>query len=62
MKNKTLIIYFKNGTTALFQNVEELELIDDTYLSFKYFGQSTQVKRKAIFVTNNIACWAEEIS
>ncbi|MDR2278900.1 MAG: hypothetical protein LBE23_13670 [Vagococcus sp.] len=60
----SVIIYFKNGTTALFNEVEDFDIADAngiTYVGFTYFGVSTQVRRKAMFSLNNIAGFAEEI-
>ncbi|MGY3766832.1 hypothetical protein ACWOAH_09935 [Vagococcus vulneris] len=56
----TIVIYFKNGGTALFNQVEEFKT-ESGVVSFKYFGVSTQVKRQAMFVIDNIAGFAKQI-
>lgn len=57
--NKTLIIWLSNGTTCRFEEVTELRENGD-YISFYYFGVSTQVARKAVFQRNSIAGYALE--
>ena len=57
--NKTLIIWLSNGGTCHFEEVTELRE-HDNYISFNYFGVSTQVSRKAVFQRNNIAGYALE--
>lgn len=60
----SVVIYFKNGETALFNDVKDFDIADAndaTYVAFTYFGASTQVRRKAMFSLNNIAGFAEEI-
>lgn len=63
-KEKSLIIWFKNGGTGKFEKVEnfinETVASGKTYIRFSYFGVSTQVKRQAVFVTDNIAGFALE--
>lgn len=55
----SVIIYFKNGSTALFNDVEDFDIADANDVT--YVGASTQVRRKAMFSLNNIAGFAEEI-
>lgn len=60
----SVVIYFKNGGTSLFKQVEDFDISDAndaTYVGFTYFGESTQVRRKAMFSLNNIAGFAKEI-
>ena len=60
--DKSLIIWFKDGQTAKFENVEEFDCAVNENgtgaIYFKYFGVSTQVKREATFITQNIAGFA----
>ncbi len=64
MKQQSLVIWFKNGNAAKFEQVENF--VNETasngkaYMSFSYFGVSTQVKRQAVFVADNIAGFALE--
>ena len=44
-----LIIFMADGTTMRFQNLENFKNVDGV-LTFDYFGESTQVKRRARFV------------
>lgn len=61
-KGQTLVIWFKNGNTAFFQKVSDVESgieeVGCETVTFKYFGQSTQVERQAIFNLENIAGFA----
>lgn len=54
---KTLAIYFKDGSTAYFEKVENFELKKLT-IQFDYFGVSSQTKRNAFFILDNIAGFA----
>lgn len=58
-ENKTLAIYFENGSTAYFERVTDFVIVEDT-IGFKYFGVSSQVKRKAVFNCDVIAGFALE--
>ena len=64
MKQRSLVIWFKNGNAAKFEQVEnfvnETASTGKSYIRFSYFGVSTQVKRQAVFVTDNIAGFALE--
>lgn len=57
MKN-SIVIYFKNGGTALFKNVSDINISSLT-MCFNYFGESTQVTRKAKFNLTSIAGYAQ---
>ena len=59
MNKKSLIIWLLKGETLKFEGVENLEN-NDNELKFDYFGVSTQVKRQAVFVADNIAGFALE--
>lgn len=53
-----VIIFFKNGTTARFQGVENFR--DNQYrglITFRYHGVSTETTRHASFERSNIAGW-----
>ena len=56
-KNISVVIWFKNGTTSLFKDVEKF-IFDGDKIVFDYFGESTQVKRSATFIRNAIAGYA----
>lgn len=58
MSEKTLVIWYKNGTTSYFENVSNFTA--DYILSFNYFGISSQKQRTATFNLNNIAGYALE--
>ena len=58
-KDKSLIIWTKNGSTMKFEKVEDFD-VNDVAIRFEYFGVSTQVKRKAMFMLDNIAGFALE--
>lgn len=60
--NKTLVIWFKDGTTSYFERVEnfEHEWINTDMISFDYFGVRSQVKRHAVFNFKVIAGYAFE--
>lgn len=60
VKDKTLIIWLKNGNTCKFERVENFQDDQGDYLFFKYFGVSTQVEGNAIFLKENIAGYALE--
>lgn len=57
MENETLAIWFKNGNTAFFEQVENMDIANG-YLIFEYFGVSSQTKRGAIFKIDNLAGFA----
>lgn len=58
-KDKSLIIWNKNGSTMKFEKVTNFrDEWQKEQISFEYFGVSTQVRRKAVFNTNNIAGYA----
>ena len=60
-KNKTLIIWNKDGSTMKFEKVTNfIEDWQRDQISFEYYGISTQVRREAKFYTNNIAGYALE--
>ena len=59
MKSKTLVIWFKDGKTAFFEQVENFDSRAGV-ISFEYFGVSTETKRKATFILANIAGFAPE--
>lgn len=58
--DKSVIIWFKNGKTAMFKNVEEFNC-DGDEIKFNYFGESTQVKRTCLFNRSDIAGCAVQI-
>lgn len=62
--NKTLVIWFENGTTSYFEKVENFkhEWMNTNMLSFDYFGISSQVKRHAVFNFKTIAGFALEVA
>lgn len=49
-----VVIYFKNGNTAYFKEVEDYET-DDLNISFSYFGVSSQERKSATFYKDSIA-------
>lgn len=59
MKSKTLAIWFKNGKTAFFEQVENFDSRAGV-ISFEYFGVRTETQRKATFLLANIAGFAIE--
>ncbi|MGG5338541.1 hypothetical protein IGJ48_001235 [Enterococcus pernyi] len=63
-KEKSLIIWNKDGSTMKFEKVtnftDAYPIYDEPQISFEYFGVSTQVRRKAVFYINNIAGYALE--
>ncbi|ONN40023.1 hypothetical protein [Enterococcus mundtii] len=60
-KDKSLIIWNKDGSTMKFEKVTNFrDEWQKEQISFEYFGVSTQVRRKAVFYTNNIAGYALE--
>ncbi|HFI0694755.1 TPA: hypothetical protein ACGO4F_000820 [Streptococcus suis] len=54
---KQVIIFLKNGETLLFQDVSNIDLTDD-YVSFDYFGKSTNQEKGGVFYLNSIAGWS----
>lgn len=58
-KGKSLIIFNKNGETLKFEQVTEFKEMSD-WISFKYYGLSTQTKKSAVFYKSNIAGYAFE--
>lgn len=56
-ENNTLIIWFENGKTALFEKAEKF-MADNQVIGFEYFGKSTQTKMHAAFILENIAGFA----
>ena len=59
-KNKTLIIWLKNGNTCKFEKVKGFHESAEQ-IEFYYFGVSTRVEREATFQKNNIAGFALEV-
>lgn len=59
-ENKTLAIYFENGSTAFFERVENFKCdnVHDITIEFDYFGIRSQVKRHAVFNFDVIAGYA----
>ncbi|HFI0468787.1 TPA: hypothetical protein ACGO5G_001208 [Streptococcus suis] len=55
--DKQVIIFLKNGETLLFQDVINIDLTDD-YISFDYFGKSTNQEKSGMFFFDNIAGWS----
>ena len=55
----TLVIWFKDGKTAYFHNVKNLE-IKQHIVGFDYLGVTSGVNREAVFILANIAGFAEE--
>ena len=49
-----VVIYFKNGNTAYFKEVEDYET-DDLNILFSYFGVSSQERKSATFYKDSIA-------
>ncbi|EHM4387789.1 TPA: hypothetical protein ACSY2V_14620 [Listeria monocytogenes] len=58
--NKTLVIWFKNGKTAIFEQVENLDAAEKAIV-FDYYGKSTETKRSTAFFLANIAGFAESV-
>lgn len=56
-KEKTLVIWFRNGETAYFSGVTAFAEADGE-IAFRYFGKETQVSRYAIFSRDVIAGYA----
>ncbi|HEP1801998.1 TPA: hypothetical protein VB870_001741 [Streptococcus suis] len=54
---KQVIIFLKNGETLLFQGVSDIDLTDE-YVSFDYFGKSTNQEKGGVFYFDNIAGWS----
>lgn len=58
-------IYFKNGNSALFREVEDFDIITDkengNYIAFTYSSDSKRTKLDAMFYLNNIAGFADQI-
>ncbi|MDW5522140.1 hypothetical protein R6Z02_00140 [Carnobacterium maltaromaticum] len=59
MESKTLVIWFKDGKTALFEQVENFDSRAGV-ISFESFGVRTETQRKATFLLANIAGFAIE--
>lgn len=49
-----VVIYFKNGNTAYFKDVEDYKP-DTENICFTYFGASSQERKKATFYKDSIA-------
>ncbi|HFZ6679561.1 TPA: hypothetical protein ACJS0G_001611 [Streptococcus agalactiae] len=49
-----VVIYFKNGNTAYFKDVEDYNP-DALNISFTYFGVSSQERKTAVFYKDSIA-------
>lgn len=49
-----VVIYFKNGRTAYFKNVEDYKT-DALNINFSYFGVSSQERKSATFYKDSIA-------
>lgn len=54
-------IYFKNGNTAYFQQVEDYEP-DLENICFTYFGVSSQERKRAAFYKDSIAGIAKTVT
>ena len=52
---RELAIYFTNGHVAYFKKVKNVDVFDDDYLTFEYFGEASQLDRYASFERRNIA-------
>ncbi|MBC1921966.1 hypothetical protein [Listeria grayi] len=60
-KGKSLVIWFTNGHTAFFEQVDNLiNDHDDKFVAFEYWGVTSQVYRKAVFSLGSIAGYALE--
>ena len=49
-----VVIYFKNGNTAYFKDVEDYNA-DGLNIYFTYFGVSSQERKSAVFYKDSIA-------
>jgi hypothetical protein len=59
MENEiTLVIWFKNGVPAFFEQVENFGINGGETIEFNYYGKSTQTKKHAEFIIDNIAGYA----
>lgn len=58
---RTLVVWFKNGHKAFFEQVvNHYNDPDDKFVTFEYFGITSQVHRKAVFLLSSIAGYALE--
>ncbi|EGO2647843.1 hypothetical protein IET36_001514 [Enterococcus faecalis] len=61
----SIVIYFNDAKTALFQRVTNFKVEEDSYgktmVIFDYLGQSTQTARHVVFNLGNIAGYARSI-
>lgn len=55
-----VVIYFKNGNTAYFNDVKDYET-DPENIAFSYFGISSQERKKAYFYKDSIAGIAKTV-
>lgn len=58
--NKTLVIWFKNGKTAIFEQVGNLEAAEKA-IGFEYFNSFYERKMNAAFLVENVAGFAESV-
>lgn len=53
-----LTAFLQNGATYHFTEVENVKIVEEFYLEFDYYGQSTMKKRHASFDLGNVAGYA----
>lgn len=57
-EEKVFVLWFKNGTTAMFENVSEIKY-SSGMISFNYNGKSTGKRMHANFYRDSISGHAE---
>ncbi|EAC6449923.1 hypothetical protein WO83_13650 [Listeria monocytogenes] len=58
--NKTLVIWFKNGKTAIFEQVGNLEAAGKA-IGFEYYSNFHEATMNAAFLVENVAGFAETV-
>ena len=60
LQEQQIVIFMTNGKTLLFNDVKSVEVAEG-YISFDYFGKSTQEEQSAMFVFENIVGWSASV-
>jgi hypothetical protein len=60
MNKKTFVIWFKDGTTAMFNDVDKVKY-GDRVIEFDYDGKSTGKRMSALFYRDSMRGFSESI-
>lgn len=54
-ENETLVIYFENGKTSIFEQATNVKIEENNTMNFNYIDTQSKEKRWAVFMCDCIA-------